>query len=431
MFSFGLVPDDEIYSPATRQRALSEGLRGFGSAILSRGYSPVPRGPFEGLGRGAQGFQSAFQDALNQGTAIEELKRRREREAKQDTQAETRTGLAVNADKRAGEAETRAKTLFDTQRETEARTLQNTQAFAASVKRALAEGRDPLADQEVIGRLTELHPLPAATLLQKDNKPDYMGVPEGGAIFDKKSGKFIQGPGGMGGGKPTDDMRELSVINQQRQSAGQPSMSMEQLYRAKRGADPMADMDTRKSQAAQLGIQPGSPQYQSFVLTGRMPREDQQPLSATDKKAIMEADESVLASQTAVKALDEAMELSKKAYTGPTAGARGYLGSLAGMESGEATANLNNLVMSNALGQLKSIFGAAPTEGERKILMEIQGSVNQPDKVRQDIFSRAKVLAQRRAAFNKQRADELRGGTFYKPGGDAPKQEAPDPLGIR
>lgn len=423
MFSFGA--DDEIYSDATRKRALMQGLSGFGSAILSRGYSPVPRGPLEGLGRGAQGFQSAFQDALNQGTAIEELKRRRERERKQDTRADS-------AETRAQSGETRAQTQFDIQRQNEARTLQSTQGLSAAVKRAIAEGKDPITDQEVMGYLSELNPGQAITLSQKDNKPDYMGVPEGGAIFDKKSGKFIQGPGGMGGGgKPTDDMRELSVINQQRQAQGQQPMSMEQLYRAKRGQDPMADMDTRKAQAAQLGIDPKSPQYQSFVLTGRMPREDQQPLSATDKKAIMEADESVLASETAVKALDEAMELSKKAYTGPTAGARGYLGSLAGMESGEATANLNNLVMSNALGQLKSIFGAAPTEGERKILMEIQGSVNQPDKVRQDIFSRAKVLAQRRAAFNKQRADELRGGTFYKPGGETQKQAAPDPLGIR
>ena len=116
-----------------------------------------------------------------------------------------------------------------------------------------------------------------------------------------------------------------------------------------------------------------------------MPREDQQPLSATDKKAVMEADEAVLASTNAIGALKEAKALSKKAYEGPTAGGRGYVSSLFGSEGGEATTDLTNVVMTNALGQLKSIFGAAPTEGERKILLDIQGSVSQPNSVRQKI----------------------------------------------
>lgn len=224
----------------------------------------------------------------------------------------------------------------------------------------------------------------------------------------------------------TDDMKELAQINAERRAANQPPMTMEQLYRAKRGQDPSADMDTRAALAEKHGLKPGSPQYQSFVLTGKMPREDQQPLSATDKKAIMEADEGVLAAQTAIDALRQAKELSKKAYAGPTAGIRGYGTSLLGSEGGVATTELTNLVMTNALGQLKAIFGAAPTEGERKILLEIQGSVNQPDEVRQKIYDRAMQLAEMRLKFNKQRSDELRGGTFYKPPGDAAKPASAD-----
>ena len=97
-----------------------------------------------------------------------------------------------------------------------------------------------------------------------------------------------------------------------------------------------------------------------------------------------------------------------------------------GSEGGVATTELTNLVMTNALGQLKAIFGAAPTEGERKILLEIQGSVNQPDEVRQNIYARAMQLAEMRLKFNKQRSDELRGGTFYKPPGDAAKPASAD-----
>lgn len=232
--------------------------------------------------------------------------------------------------------------------------------------------------------------------------------------------------------KPTDDMRELTLINQQRATSGQPPMTMEQLFRAKKGADPAADMEGRAKLAEQYGIKPGSLAYQAYVLTGKMPREDQQPLSATDKKAIMEADEGVLSAQTAIESLNRAKALSKEAYAGPLASQRGYTASLFGSKAGEATTDLNNQVMTNALGQLKAIFGGNPTEGERAVLLEIQGSANQPDAVRQKIYDRAIALAEKRLAFNKQRAGELRGGTFYKAGGAGNTDSAaPDPLGIR
>ena len=224
---------------------------------------------------------------------------------------------------------------------------------------------------------------------------------------------------------PTDDMRELEVINRQRQAAGQPPMTMEQLYRVKRGSDPMADMETRKAQAAQLGLDPKSPQYQSYVLTGKMPREDMQPLTATDKKAIIEADEAVESAKAGILSLKRAITLSEEAYEGPTASMRGYATSLWGSKAGEATTNLTNEVMTNAMGQMKAIFGANPTEGERAILMEMQGAANQPHSVRKQIFERGINAMERRLEFNQQRANALRGGTYYKPQGADP---APAPI---
>lgn len=179
-----------------------------------------------------------------------------------------------------------------------------------------------------------------------------------------------------------------------------------------------SQIEQRKKAAAAAGLTPDNPAYNSYTLTGKMPREDAQPLTATDKKAILEADEHVLNTQQTIDNLKTMQGLSKKAYEGPTAGIRGYVGSLVGTEAGEATANLQNLSTANALSQLKSTFGAAPTEGERKILLDIQGSANQPDSVRQEIYARAEKAAQRRLEFNKQRADELRGGQFYKPQGN-------------
>jgi hypothetical protein len=187
-----------------------------------------------------------------------------------------------------------------------------------------------------------------------------------------------------------------------------------------------ATVEQRKTAAAGMGLSPDSPGFQSFVLTGKMPREDAQPLTATDKKAIQEADEHVLSNQAAIESLQRAKKLSPQAFTGPGADTRGYAASFLGPtsdlgKSGIATENLTNEVMTNALGQLKSIFGGNPTEGERAILLEMQGSVSKPDAVRQDIFDRAQKLAEKRLAFNQQRADELRGGTFYKKDGGTSK----------
>lgn len=187
----------------------------------------------------------------------------------------------------------------------------------------------------------------------------------------------------------------------------------------------------REKTARSQGLKPGDPAWNSYILTGKMPREDQAPLSATDKKAILEADEMVASNESAVRALNEAKALSSKAYDGPTAGVRAKVTGVFGSEAGQATQELDNIVTSNALTQLKGIFGGAPTEGERKILLDIQGSVNQPAAVREKIYERARIAAEKRLEFNRQRAGELRDGSFYraKPSGNeqapAPKQGAP------
>ncbi|MDR7038928.1 hypothetical protein J2X36_003700, partial [Methylobacterium sp. BE186] len=177
------------------------------------------------------------------------------------------------------------------------------------------------------------------------------------------------------------------------------------------------DVEARRQAAEGLGLTPGSPQYSSYVLTGKMPREDQQPLSASDKKAILEADDAVTTAESVIGNLQQAKRLSKQAYEGPTAGYRGQVTGYFGSKEGLATIDLDNLVTTNALGQLKAIFGAAPTEGERKILLDIQGSSSLPDAARQRIYDRGIALAERRLELNRQRAADMRGQTYFKPDG--------------
>lgn len=185
--------------------------------------------------------------------------------------------------------------------------------------------------------------------------------------------------------------------------------------------------EQRKAAAIGLGLTPEHPAYNSYVLTGKMPREDQAPLTATDKKAIIEADEGVMSAKTAIDALTKAKELSPKALGFKGADKLASLGALFGHQASIDTAELDNTITSNALTQLKSIFGGNPTEGERKVMLDIQGSSSLPDAVRQKIFDRAIGLAQNRLKFNEQRAAELRGGQYYKPQGGmtrAPLQQS-------
>ena len=183
----------------------------------------------------------------------------------------------------------------------------------------------------------------------------------------------------------------------------------------------------RAKAAVEQGLDIKDPHVRQFILSGKFPREDQAPLTATDKKAILEGDEAVLTNRAVIDALTAAEGLNKQANSGWGASARATLGNnlpdimvpdvISSPKSSEATANFENLVLGQALSQLKATFGAAPTEGERKILIDLQASVNKPPQVRAEILARAKALANARLQFNEQRAAQLRNNTYYKPGG--------------
>ncbi len=183
----------------------------------------------------------------------------------------------------------------------------------------------------------------------------------------------------------------------------------------------------REKLAAQYGLDPNSDAGRAYILTGKLPREDQQMLTATDKKAILEADDKVVSGQDTSTYLRKATENNANAYEGFGSGVRTWLGNnlwdglvpdkLASPERAAATSMLDNSVISSALSKLKETFGGAPTEGERAILMKVAGASDQPYEVRKQIFEEAARLVERRVEINKREADQLRGGTYYKPGG--------------
>ena len=152
------------------------------------------------------------------------------------------------------------------------------------------------------------------------------------------------------------------------------------------------------------------------------------PLSAAGQKELFEADEVVSAAGSAVDILksiitkDPETGLSQNdvAYEGGTAGLRsGVMGFVPGQYEGEnASVDLGNKVTGQALQSLKVIFGGMPTEGERKILIELQGSLSQKASQREAIFKRAIEMAEKRLKFAQEKAKSLRAGTYF--GSDSP-----------
>lgn len=221
---------------------------------------------------------------------------------------------------------------------------------------------------------------------------------------------------------------EATAIQRDLQAAGLKPGSPEyqkailENYRKNGGQD---DYANRQAMAEQLGMKPDDPAYRAFILTGKLPREDQQALTAVDKKAILEADEMVAVNEGAINALKQAKAVSSQANAGWLSGTRATIGSnlpdwmvpdaVSSPQSSAATQDFDNAVVGQALTQLKAIFGGAPTEGERKILLDLQGSSNLQPEVREKIIDRAIQMAERRLEFNRQRAEEMRGGTYYKP----------------
>ncbi|MBO0125128.1 hypothetical protein [Agrobacterium sp. OT33] len=189
----------------------------------------------------------------------------------------------------------------------------------------------------------------------------------------------------------------------------------------------------RQQMASEYGLDPNSEEGKRFILTGTLPASDK-GVTAGDRQAIREADDVVMQGEATTNLLKQAMELSPQANQGFLSGTRAWLGAnlpdnafpdfISSPESGKATIEYDNIIKDQALGQLKAIFGAAPTEGERAILLEIQGSSNQPREVRENILKRAQAAVQRRIDFNSARAADLRSGNYYKTGRTAPATPA-------
>lgn len=154
------------------------------------------------------------------------------------------------------------------------------------------------------------------------------------------------------------------------------------------------------------------------------------PMSVTLQKELLESDDAVQSSAAVISALQKGLEINKQAYSGYLAKPRATLRSnLPGQSPGaDATINLDNMMTGQALESLKVTFGAAPTEGERKILMEMQASADKTPQQREDIMNRAIAAAKRRGEFAARKADSIRSGKYLTDGVAPAAPSAPAPM---
>jgi isochorismate hydrolase len=81
------------------------------------------------------------------------------------------------------------------------------------------------------------------------------------------------------------------------------------------------------------------------------------------------------------------------------------------------TRRIENLLGQQALGTLKAVFGGNPTEGERAILLELQGIGAKSLPERAEIMERLYEVLQDRQARETKRLDDILSGAYrsYEP----------------
>ena len=141
-------------------------------------------------------------------------------------------------------------------------------------------------------------------------------------------------------------------------------------------------------------------------------------LSKDERDRIFKARDRIASSAESISGLSAARQLSSQAYEGPLAGARAQAAAALPDQiepaGAKETIEFDMILKQQVLPQLKTIFGAAPTEGERKILLDLQGSSSLPRAVRNKILDNAIAAANRRMQADQEEVESILGGTYFR-----------------
>ena len=155
-------------------------------------------------------------------------------------------------------------------------------------------------------------------------------------------------------------------------------------------------------------------------------------LSPGDKDVVRAADDVVVTAANSRQMLAKALELSGKAFEGPLSRSGVIAGRIGGNVFGmnvpqtQATTEFTTIMGEEGLNRLRAVFGGNPTEGERKILLDLQAAADMTRQERDALLRRAIEAVDRRLAVEQDKAQQLRTGGYYRPG-YTPSASLPEP----
>lgn len=180
-------------------------------------------------------------------------------------------------------------------------------------------------------------------------------------------------------------------------------------------------------EAAQYGAKTGQISSTGKFIPGAVakPRE----LKPKEMQMLTDAEQVIATGEQAIRDFTRALELNPTAYSGALATTRKVIASATSSSDPAylATEEFANLTTQNALNALKTTFGGNPTEGERKILLEVQGSIGLPPPARERILRRALGVAQRVVERNKAMIPKIQGGYYSTRSDGSQGKSAPKP----
>lgn len=141
--------------------------------------------------------------------------------------------------------------------------------------------------------------------------------------------------------------------------------------------------------------------------------------TATEQREMFDTEDAINTGLSTISSIEQALALNNQAYEGSLSGWRKTVGQLFSSDDPRyvATETFDNVVQSSSLRDLKAMFGANPTEGERKIYLELQAISSKPRAVREQILRRASEAVKRRVARDTKRLERLKIGDYSTRGG--------------
>ena len=193
--------------------------------------------------------------------------------------------------------------------------------------------------------------------------------------------------------------------------------------------------------AKDMGLKPGTPEYQQKVeefanldtqnkmnqinaqLTAlnvtqeniKLKQDAAARLSPAELKMRVESEDLIASGSQALKDLQEAYRLNPNTFAGGwTDAAQRTLLEAAGSKDPKVvnTRVLENLLGAQGLSKLRATFGGNPTEGERAILMDLEGIGSKTVEERGRIIRRAYQVLQDRVAREQRRLDDIKSGSY-------------------